>query len=135
MHKEGRSAQLRLNWEWRGIRFGRPLGSAKAPRYQRPKRPNPKLALFTEAIEHMMFEQGFIGSHIIRELEGRGYQGGATAVYAYLRTLRTGRPDRRITERFETAPGQEGCGSALIAEAGARLIDGGAGRASCGERS
>ncbi|GAC1646142.1 MAG: IS21 family transposase [Chloroflexota bacterium] len=81
--------------------------SMRAPRYERPTRPNPKLVPFTEAIEHMVFEQDFIGSRIIRELEVRGYTGGSTAVYTYLKTLHASRPDRRITERFETAPGQQ----------------------------
>lgn len=84
------------------------LRTDRAPRYQRPTRANPKLAPFTTTIEHMVFEQDFIGSRIIRELEARGYQGGSTAVYTYLKTLRASRPDRRITARFETAPGQQG---------------------------
>ncbi len=83
------------------------LRSAEKPHYQRPKRPNPKLVSFAEAIEQMVFEQGFIGSRILRELRARGYTGGQTAVYTYLRTLLASRPDRRITERFETEPGQQ----------------------------
>lgn len=83
------------------------IRSTRAPHYERPTRPNPKLVPFAEVIDHMVFEQDFIGSRIIRELEARGYAGGPTAVYSYLKTLRTSRPDRRITERFETAPGQQ----------------------------
>jgi transposase len=83
------------------------LRREEKPQYQRPKRANPKLVPFAAAIEEMVFEQGFIGSRILRELETRGYEGGSTAVYSYLRTLRARWPDRRISERFETAPGQQ----------------------------
>ncbi len=84
------------------------LRSEDAPRYQRPARPNPQLVPFIDQIERMLFEQRFIGSRILRELRTRGYDGGKTALYDYLRTLATSQPDHRITERFETAPGQQG---------------------------
>lgn len=84
------------------------LRADQTPRYQRPPRPNPQLVPFAEEIERMLFEQQFIGSRILRELRARGYNGGKTAVYDYLRRLETSRPDRRITERFETPPGQQG---------------------------
>jgi transposase len=79
-----------------------------APRYTRPPRPNPKLVPYAAAIEAMVFDQEFIGSRILRELRAQGYTGGATALYTYLRQLRSSRPDRRITERFETGPGEQG---------------------------
>lgn len=78
------------------------------PRYARPKRPNPKLVPFADQIRQMLVEQRLIGSRILRELRARGYQGGPTALYAYLRTLKASLPDPRITERFETPPGQQG---------------------------
>ena len=84
------------------------LRREEVPRYQRPRRPNPKLVALADEIEHMLFEQDFIGSRILRELRARGYDGGKTALYDYLRGLDASRPDRRITERFETAPGQQG---------------------------
>ncbi|MBV9282496.1 MAG: IS21 family transposase [Chloroflexi bacterium] len=83
------------------------LRQDEKPQYRRPKRPNPKLVPFAEAIEEMVLEQGFIGSRILRELAARGYEGGSTAVYSYLRTLRARWPDRRISARFETEPGQQ----------------------------
>lgn len=79
-----------------------------APRYERSPRPNPKLVPFHDAIEQMYFEQDFIGSRILRELRARGYTGGQSALYVHLRSLAASRPDRRITERFETEPGQQG---------------------------
>lgn len=82
--------------------------STAAPRYQRARRPNPKLVPYVEAIEQMVTEQGLIGSRVIRELRAQGYTGGTTAVYTYLKTLRARWPERRITERFETGPGEQG---------------------------
>jgi transposase len=77
-------------------------------RYQRPSRPNPQLLPYTDAIGQMALEQQLIGSRILRELQARGYTGGKTALYRYLHTLRASIPSRRVTERFETAPGQQG---------------------------
>lgn len=77
------------------------------PKYQRPPRPNPQLGPFAAEIERMVVANRFIGSRILRELRKLGYAGGATALYAYLRRRREGRPDPRLTVRFETAPGQQ----------------------------
>lgn len=77
------------------------------PRYQRPPRANPQLVPFADEIERMVVGERFIGSRILRELRKRGYAGGATALYAYLRRRTVGLPDPRLTVRFETAPGQQ----------------------------
>ena len=53
-------------------------------------------------------EQHLIGSRILRELGAVGYGGDKTALYTYLQTLRASIPSRRVTERFETVPGQQG---------------------------
>lgn len=84
------------------------LRQGNAPRYSRPERPNPKLEPFLADIRLMLFEKRFIGSRILRELRGKGYQGGASALYTHLRALKVTLGDARITERFETAPGQQG---------------------------
>jgi transposase len=84
------------------------LRDENPPRYQRPKRPNPKLDPFEDKIRRMLFEQQFIGSRILRELRKVGYDGGPTALYAFLRSLKADQPDSRLTVRFETAPAQQG---------------------------
>jgi transposase len=56
----------------------------------------------------MALSQRLIGSRILRELQGLGYQGGPTALYAYLHTLTTATPDPRVTVRYETPPAQQG---------------------------
>lgn len=78
------------------------------PKYQRPPRPNPKLEPFADEIERMVVVERFIGSRVLRELKARGYDGGETALYAFLRRRREGLPDPRLTVRFETPPGQQG---------------------------
>jgi transposase len=86
----------------------RALRADGPPRYQRPPRPNPKLEPFSARIRELYYRQQFIGSRILRELRAAGYEGGPTALYAYLRTLKAELPSRKVTERFETPPGQQG---------------------------
>ncbi len=82
--------------------------AADAPKYARPPRPNPQLAPFADAIAAMLFEQQFIGSRILRELRGRGYSGGQTALYAHLAALKAARAEGRAVMRYETGPGEQG---------------------------
>ena len=84
------------------------LRDEQLARYQRPTRPNPQLTVYADAIRHMALDQQLIGSRILRELQALGYRGGKTALYTYLHALRARLPSRRVTERFETAPGQQG---------------------------
>ena len=66
------------------------------------------VAPFAEEIERMVVVERFTGSRIVRELKARGYTGGETAVYAYLRQRKEARPDPRLTMRYETEPGEQG---------------------------
>ncbi len=77
------------------------------PTRTRAKRANPHLAPFAAPIATMLFEQRFIGSRILRELETLGYRGGPTALYAYLAQLKAERASPRGVERFETGPGEQ----------------------------
>lgn len=81
------------------------LRAATSPTRTRAKRANPQLAPFAEQIARMLFEQRYIGSRILRELEKGGYRGGATALYTYLGQLKAARAQPRAVERFETEPG------------------------------
>ena len=76
------------------------------PRYARPSRPNPQLAPFSEQIRQMWVEKEFIGTRILRELRALGYEGSASALYAYLRDVKAA-VKARVIERFETLPGQQ----------------------------
>jgi transposase len=83
------------------------IRAADPPTRTRAKRPNPQLVPFAAQIAAMLFEQRYIGSRILRELETRGYRGGPTALYAYLAQLRAERASPRGVERFETGPGEQ----------------------------
>ena len=55
----------------------------------------------------MTTEQHLIGSRILNEIRARGYHGSAAAFYRLWSPLRPTQPDPRVTERFETAPGEQ----------------------------
>ena len=78
------------------------------PQYTRAERPNPQLAPYLDQIEDMLVRKRFIGSRILRELCALGYEGGRTALYDYLLSLKGQKIDPRVTERFETPPAQQG---------------------------
>ncbi len=77
------------------------------PKYERPARPNAKLAPFAAQIRTWYFGEQFIGSRILRELEALGYDGHRSAVYRLLARLKAEAPSSKVTERFETPPGQQ----------------------------
>lgn len=77
------------------------------PRYERPPRPNPQLVPFEAQIQTWYFGEQLIGSRIIRELRARGYTGSSSAVYRSLKRLAAVRVSPKVTERFETPPGQQ----------------------------
>jgi transposase len=83
------------------------LRSESVPHYVREERPNAKLMPFLPQIEEMFLKRHFIGSRILRELHALGYDGGSSAVYAHLRTLKEARQRSRVTERFETPAGHQ----------------------------
>ena len=84
------------------------LRAEDVPKYERPKRPNPQLDPYAPQIRELYFQKHLIGSRILRELRAVGYTGGKSALYTYLRSLGASVPSGRVTERYETAPGQQG---------------------------
>src|SRR5919199_4168485 len=83
------------------------LRSQSPPKYERPPRPNPKLAPFEAQIRTWYFGEKLIGSRILRELRALGYDGHRSALYRFLKHLKSEVPSARVTERFETPPGQQ----------------------------
>jgi len=55
----------------------------------------------------MTVEERLIGSRILNEIRARGYEGSTAAFYRTWARLRPTQPDPRVTERFETAPGEQ----------------------------
>jgi transposase len=115
---EGWATIRYLYAQGKGIRaIGKELGVARktvrralraeaTPKYERSRRPNPKLDPFCPTIRELYFRKHLIGSRILREIRAQGYTGGSTPLYVYLRTLRVV-PSGKVTERFETAPGHQ----------------------------
>lgn len=85
----------------------RALRSPEPPRYQRKPTENAQLAPFLPLIQQMTVEEHLIGSRILSEIRARGYEGSAAAFYRTWARLRPAQPDPRVTERFETAPGEQ----------------------------
>ncbi len=77
------------------------------PKYERAPKANPKLVPFEAQIATWYFGEKLIGSRIVRELRGRGYSGSSSAVYRFLKNLASASVSSRVTERFETPPGQQ----------------------------
>lgn len=115
---EGWATIRYLHAQGKGIRaIAKELGIARktvrhalrtegSPKYERAKRPNPELDPFCPTIRELYFQKHLIGSRILREVRAKGYTGGSTPLYAYLRTLRVV-PSGKVTERFETPPGRQ----------------------------
>lgn len=78
------------------------------PKYVRQVHIERALDRYDGQIRRMYLEQDFIGSRILRELRALGYKGGSTALYDRLRDLKAEKAQSKATERFETAPGQQG---------------------------
>jgi transposase len=85
----------------------RAVRSNQPPRYQRKPVENPQLAPFIPVIREMTTEQHLIGSRILNEIRARGYKGSPAAFYRTWTRVRPVQPDPRVTERFETAPGEQ----------------------------
>ena len=83
------------------------LRGESPPKYERAVRPNPALAPFEAQIRTWYFSEKLIGSRILRELRARGYDGHRSAMYRFLAKLKDAAPSSKITERFETPPGQQ----------------------------
>jgi transposase len=77
------------------------------PKYERPPKPNLRLAPFEAQIRTWYFGEKLIGSRIVRELRARGYDGSSSALYRLLKRLSVQAPSSKVTERFETPPGQQ----------------------------
>lgn len=109
LHAQGlglRTIAKKLNLSRNTVR--RAIRAESVPTRTRAKRPNKQLEPFAGQIATMLFEQEFIGSRILRELRKQGYTGSQTALYDYLALIKDQRTRARATERFETAPGEQG---------------------------
>jgi len=108
LHAQGKSIRSicrELHLSRKAVR--RALRSPEPPHYQRKPTENAQLAPFLSLIHEMTADQQLIGSRILNEIRARGYDGSAAAFYRTWARLRPTQPDPRVTERFETAPGEQ----------------------------
>jgi transposase len=108
LHAQGKSIRSicrELHLSRKAVRHA--LRSNEPPRYKREPKENPQLVDFLPFIHKLTVEKKLIGSRILNELRGRGYKGSAAAFYRTWARLRPTEPDPRVTERFETAPGEQ----------------------------
>jgi transposase len=83
------------------------LEAESGPKYKRASRENAQLVPFQEVIFEMANVHHFRGSRIFRELRSKGYRGGKTALYAYLKKINILQQQKHFTP-YETAPGEQG---------------------------
>jgi len=86
----------------------RAIAAESEPRYSRKPATETKLEPHHELIRRLYLKKHLIGTRILKEIRKRGYKGGRSILYDYLRTLREPGLSEKASERFETKPGQQG---------------------------
>jgi transposase len=81
------------------------LRKEAAPEYRRSGISQLELENFKDIIIEMMNVKKFKGSRIFNELKSKGYQGGRTALYVYLRQKRP--TEQKHFTPYETGPGEQ----------------------------
>jgi len=76
------------------------------PEYKRPEKVNLNLEPFKEVIFEMANVKKFKGSRIYCELTSKGYKGGQTSFYYYLKKIKTEQRQKFFTP-YETAPAEQ----------------------------
>lgn len=82
------------------------LEIGNTPKYQRQKKLNRNIEPFKEIIFEMLYIKNFRGSTIYEEIKSKGYKGGKTAFYCYLRKEKLEQEQKYFTP-YETAPGEQ----------------------------
>ena len=81
------------------------LEREEAPSYQRQDKGNPFLDPFKKLILELITVKHLRGSRVLEEIRSKGYQGGNTAFYAHVRTIK---PEaRKDFTPYETLPGEQ----------------------------
>ncbi len=82
------------------------LKSESPPEYQRAERVNPDIEPFKEVIFDMANVKKFKGSRILEEIKSKGYKGGQTSFYFYLKKIKLEQKQKFFTP-YQTAPGEQ----------------------------
>ena len=81
------------------------LEREEAPSYQRQDKGNPHLDPFKELIVEMITVKHLRGSRVLADIRVKGYRGGVTAFYAYVRKIKP--EQQKSFTPYETLPGEQ----------------------------
>ncbi|MEO8211015.1 MAG: IS21 family transposase [bacterium] len=82
------------------------LQDESPPQYKRPEKINPEIEPFKEVIFEMANVKKFKGSRILEEIKSKGFNGGQTSFYFYLKKIKLEQKKKYFTP-YETAPGEQ----------------------------
>ena len=82
------------------------LNEESPPEYKRPDKLNPDIEPFKEVIFEMANVKKFKGSRILEEIKSKGFKGGQTSFYFYLKKIKLEQKQKYFTP-YETAPGEQ----------------------------
>lgn len=83
------------------------LSKDESPVYKRPPKVNQQLNGYSEYIRELRLKKHLKGSRIFEELKSKGYTGGKTALYSYLKEIDEIASQPKGYTRYETAPGEQ----------------------------
>ena len=81
------------------------LEREEAPSYKRKDKSNPLLDPFKKLILELITVKHLRGSRVLEELRSKGYEGGNTAFYAHVRTIKP--ESQKSFMPYETLPGEQ----------------------------
>ena len=82
------------------------LSEESPPEYKRPEKINADIEPFKEVIFEMANVKRFKGSRILEEIKSKGFKGGQTSFYFYLKKIKHEQKQKHFTP-YETAPGEQ----------------------------
>jgi transposase len=82
------------------------LEGESPPQYERPEKININIEPFKEVIFEMVNVKKYKGSRILEEIKSKGYTGGQTSFYFYLKKIKTEQKQKFFTP-YETAPAEQ----------------------------
>jgi|WetSurMetagenome_2_1015567.scaffolds.fasta_scaffold122617_1 transposase len=82
------------------------LEGESPPQYERPEKININIEPFKEVIFELANEKKYKGSRILEEIKSKGYKGGQTSFYFYLRKIRIEKKQKFFTP-YQTAPAEQ----------------------------
>lgn len=83
------------------------LSREGSPVYKRPPKVNLRLCEYHDYIRELLLNKHLKGSRIYLELKSKGYTGGKTALYTYLKEMKEVSSANKGYTRYETRPGEQ----------------------------